>query len=143
MTGVFQKVIDNASTYGIRAIAINRRGYKESSPFASEDLTSLEDMTCTPEDRRKFMAGQALELAEFIKQLIDKNMISARKSDQGGVVMLGWSLGNAYVFDFLSHVKTLPDRGLSALMEQHLREYIVFGKSCFPSFHHDHRQTKE
>jgi hypothetical protein len=136
ITGVFQKVIDDAPTYGIRAIAINRRGYKDSSPFTSEELTSLEAETCTLEERRRFMTGQALELADFIKHLVDRNMVSPQDGNQGGVAILGWSLGNAYVFDFLSHVTTLPDHELSALVKQYLREYIVFGKSCHQSFYH-------
>jgi pimeloyl-ACP methyl ester carboxylesterase len=130
LLGVFQKVIDDATSHNIRAIAINRRGYKDSSPFTPEELAPLAAEGRTPEDSKKFMKGQAVELADFIKHLIDNNMVSRRHKDQGGITLLGWSLGNAYVIDFLSHVSTLPDE-LSTLMKNYLSGYIVFGEfSC-------------
>jgi pimeloyl-ACP methyl ester carboxylesterase len=127
LLGVFQKVIDNAASYHIRAIAINRRGYKDSSPFTPEELAPLVVEASSPEDSRKFMKGQAVELAEFIKHLVDNKMVSPRNNEQGGITLLGYSLGNAYILDFLSHVSTLPDE-LSTLVKTYVRGYIVFGE---------------
>jgi hypothetical protein len=127
-TGIFQRFVDLAPSHGFRAIAANRRDYQGSTPYTPSEMQAIQTTPVAAEDTRAFMKDRAGETAGFIKHLVEDVGISALHDGRGGVVILAWSLGSVYAFNFLDMVKTLPTP-LSAVVTRNVRGLIVYGGS--------------
>jgi pimeloyl-ACP methyl ester carboxylesterase len=127
--GIFQRFVDLAPSHGFRAIAVNRRDYQGSTPYTPSEMKAIQTIPVAAQDTRAFMKDRAGETAGFIKHIVEEVGIPAPHDGRGGVVILAWSLGSVYAFNFLDMVKTLP-APLSAVVTTNVRGLIVYGGSC-------------
>ena len=76
------------------------------------------------------MQQRGAEIARFLSWFIDDEQIPPRSNDtngiNGGISLLGWSLGNTTTLSLLAFANTL-DPGLMKKLAKHLRKVVVFG----------------
>jgi pimeloyl-ACP methyl ester carboxylesterase len=116
-------------------VSVNRRGYGESTPFSSAELAVL--TSGTDEERQDFVAKRGRELLSFVDTFIQANNIPSVEEDytgrQGGVILLGWSLGAYVVLSALTQLETLSTDKLARL-RSHLSSVIIHGGCALSLF---------
>lgn len=77
---------------------------------------------------KKYLYQRGLELASFLCHIIkDGNLYPASPGQgTGGIIMTGWSLGNAAGFAFLGHLDSYPTEIVQAI-RPYLKAYFVYG----------------
>ncbi|KAL0950281.1 hypothetical protein HGRIS_010261 [Hohenbuehelia grisea] len=124
---IFRKLAAHSFTRGIRVIAINRRGYSESTPFSVEQ--KAERASVPPQST--WLHDRGIEIAKFIDGLIQKEHLPEVSVDAetgsvtGGVVILGWSAGASYTNATIACVEHL-EAAIQSRLGTHLRGNIVY-----------------
>ena len=123
-----------AAANRVRLIHVNRRDYPGSTPLSDSELVALGSTNL--ETRAKALAQQGTDIGLFLAWLVREEKIPAMSVDrsgkqQGGIVLVAWSLAHTPLAGFLAHADTLPVDAIWAL-EPCLRAYCIFGKH--PSF---------
>ncbi|KAL6307574.1 hypothetical protein BKA93DRAFT_768745, partial [Sparassis latifolia] len=110
---------------GLRIVAINRRGYAPSTPFAPADLAVLATGG-TEEVKEALLTARGIEIANFIDAFIQKHDIPPISEDGkgGGVGLLGWSAGNTVTLSAIANLDKLPSEVQSRLA-RYLRALII------------------
>ncbi|KAK7037590.1 hypothetical protein VNI00_011082 [Paramarasmius palmivorus] len=111
----FEKLHDYAHEYNIRTIVWNRRDYPGSTRYTNEELAELQ------QGKRVFIDRLGFQVADFIKQLIEKEKIPKATLDRkaGGVAIMGWSMGTATAMALFSDPSII-----SPEVHDHLKEYV-------------------
>lgn len=124
----------HAASQNLRLFAINMREYPGSSPFTDAEVANLVSSD-------EAIAGAALfdqvkDIAYLIAHIIKTEDIPApvevdgRKA--GGVSVLAWSGGNAFLFSLLANSSAL-DADVGTLLGHYITYAIVYGKSTLIS----------
>jgi hypothetical protein len=123
-------MIPFAAASRARVILVNRRDYPGSAPFSDAELASLgsPDM----ETRAKALAQQGIDIGLFLARLVRDEKIPPVSIDQdgnqqGGLVLVAWSLAHTPMSGFLAYADELPVDVLQTL-EPCLRTYCIFGE---------------
>ena len=127
---IFSKLFPAAQTHNLRIIALNRRDYVGSTPYSPAELSVL---TAGDDEHFAFLHARGLEIARFLVYVVKELKIPPVSADkkEGGLAVLGWSLGNVTTLAFLSYLKTYPSEVIQAL-NSYLRSFFLFGKFlCF------------
>lgn len=105
---VFARVMTLASSYSFRFVAVTRRDYPGSTPYSTAELAVLTNGTAV--EKAKFMTARGVEIATFIDNFIRLYNLPGVSDDgrNGGIAVLGWSLGNAFSIATIASVPTLP-----------------------------------
>jgi pimeloyl-ACP methyl ester carboxylesterase len=119
----FKKCCPLAHKYKLRLIAVSRRGFGGSTPFHADEVDAIKRKEASKDDFAKFMADRAWELATFIRILTEKNAGIL----QGGISLMGWSLGNAYCLKLLEMLEDGAFGELGAMLNTILDGYIMYG----------------
>jgi pimeloyl-ACP methyl ester carboxylesterase len=106
--GIFQKVQALMPTSGARFIAINRRDYPQSTPYSAAEIHVITNGTDA--DRTQFSTARGVELLTFVSQFILQNALPQISNDgsSGGVVLIGWSLGNPLPIAAVANIDKVP-----------------------------------
>ncbi|KAF9801423.1 hypothetical protein IEO21_10112 [Rhodonia placenta] len=128
---VFQKVMALAANYGLRIVGINRRDYPGSTPFSHSELAVLSGGS--DDERADFVRARGLEIATFVDRFIENQGVPPISEDgkSGGIALLGWSLGSAFVLSTISCCDTWPTE-LQSRLKTHLRALILQSKAWSP-----------
>jgi pimeloyl-ACP methyl ester carboxylesterase len=125
---IFRKAIDGAPSHGLRVIAVDRRHYGKSTPFTEAELAPLKaDDALETGAIEPFMDQRAVEIAKFIKALVETDSLPKPDGQQGGMVLIGWSIGNVFGLDFLARSARLPCE-LRAILGTYVRGYVIYGE---------------
>ncbi|EAU83888.2 hypothetical protein CC1G_11982 [Coprinopsis cinerea okayama7 len=105
---IFQKVLDLAPKSGLRIVAINRRDYPGSSPLSTEQLNCA---TGSDEEKAGYLRDRGLEYLYFLDRFIQLKGLPLISEDgkQGGVALLGWSLGTSFSTAAIASAPSLED----------------------------------
>lgn len=82
---MYDKLLAAAPAEGVRFVAISRRGYPGSTPFADNEIAGL----TTDDAREAFLRARGAEVAEFVSRFLEKFPLPK----SGGAALMGWSLG--------------------------------------------------
>ncbi|KAF8224406.1 alpha/beta-hydrolase [Tricholoma matsutake] len=120
---IFQKVSVISRNAGIRFIAINRRGYKGSTPFPDTDKDIFTQGTDT--QKTEWLKSRGLEISNFVNSFISReNLPAISPEGKGGCVLLGWSMGCSFTMSAIAHIGDLPSSA-QVLLASRLRAYIL------------------
>ncbi|KAH9972937.1 Alpha/Beta hydrolase protein [Lactifluus volemus] len=127
-SGIFSPMIQFAAANRVRLILLNRRDYPGSTPFSDTELAELGSPDL--ETRAKALAQQGIDVGLFLAWLVREEKLPPVSTDrngqqQGGIVLVAWSLAHTPLAGFLAHIDALPDDALRAL-EPCLRSYCIF-----------------
>ncbi|KAF9264169.1 hypothetical protein L218DRAFT_958595 [Marasmius fiardii PR-910] len=124
---IFQKVIDLAVFRGIRFVAINRRAFPGSTPYTPHELDTVYNQSSTETEKDAFMEERGHEILQFIDNFIQKNDLPPLSTDgmNGGVAILGWSIGASHAAAAVASSYTLPD-DVRARLSLYLRSLIFY-----------------
>ena len=77
-----------------------------------------------------FLQARGLEIARFLAWVIREKKIPRASDDkkEGGLAILGWSLGNLTTMAFMRYLNTYPSDVLEAL-RPYLRTLFIYGAS--------------
>jgi pimeloyl-ACP methyl ester carboxylesterase len=126
--GIFRKAVDGAPSHGVRVIAVDRRHYGGSSPFTEAELAPLKAGDALETGAIElFMDRRAVELAKFIQGLVETDSLPKPDAQQGGIVLIGWSIGNVFGLDFLTRSARLPCE-LRAILSTYVCRYVIYGE---------------
>jgi hypothetical protein len=133
LAGIFGPMIPFAAANRVRLILVNRRDYPGSTPLSDAELAALGSSHL--ETRAKALAQQGTDIGLFLAWLVREEKIPAMSIDwsgrqQGGIVLVAWSLAHTPLTGFLAHADTLPADALRTL-EPCLRAYCIFGEHTF------------
>ena len=126
-------MIPFAAANRVRLVLVNRRDYPGSTPFSDTELAELGSSHL--KTRAKALAQQGTDIGLFLAWLIREEKIPAMSVDwkgkqQGGIVLVAWSLAHTPLAGFLASADTLPADTLRTL-EPCLRAYCIFGEHTF------------
>ncbi|KIK69443.1 hypothetical protein GYMLUDRAFT_152193 [Collybiopsis luxurians FD-317 M1] len=119
----FHKVHSYAHAFNLRTVLVHRRDYTGSTPYALTELQEIE------QGSRVFWEQSSAQLAEFLGMFIEEEKIPKLKehSRNGGIAMLGWSMGAVPVLSFLATAKKpLVSPGLLELLEGYIGECVLY-----------------
>lgn len=123
MKAWFKPVFSSASSKGVRVVSLNRRGYPGTTPYSPAELKTLS------EGGVEGLKACGVELALFLDGLIDNLSLPAPsiKENEGGLAIMGWSLGNVIPLSTVASVSALKPQ-VQTQLQSYLRRLIVFGK---------------
>ncbi|KAJ7606492.1 Alpha/Beta hydrolase protein, partial [Roridomyces roridus] len=105
-----------AAKYNTRIICPARRGYPGSTPFTPAEVAEMEAGSKTVQERL------ARQVGWFLLHLIEKGTIT----DGGGIVLVGWSLGNATTLSLLGAEPGVIEHEVYHVLEKHLRRLVLY-----------------
>ncbi|KAI0666397.1 hypothetical protein C8Q78DRAFT_984275 [Trametes maxima] len=122
---VFEPMMRVASKAGVRFVSINRRDYPGSTPLTVEDNRVLS--SGSEDEKELFLRARGIEVANFIDRFIEEKQLPPplEGGRDGGVVLIGWSLGCAFVFSALANVDALPG-AVKSRLTAYLRAFIMY-----------------
>ena len=121
-----------APSVGLRFVALNRRDYPSSTPIFKAEIDELHPI---PDgESYEWHRLRGLQYATFISNFVKENGIPPISQDgkEGGVALVGWSLGSTYAIAPLAYVDTYPPQ-LQAFLKQYVRGLILQGESILSS----------
>lgn len=103
-SGIFERVQEKAKDANVRFVAVTRRNYEGSTPFSEAELDVIAGGT--EKEKTTFMINRGVELLVFIdKFLVEKKTPSSQEGNpNGGVAIIGWSLGNTVTLAAIAHL---------------------------------------
>ncbi|KAK7440951.1 hypothetical protein VKT23_016728 [Stygiomarasmius scandens] len=112
----FEKLHDHAFKLNLRTLIWNRRDYPRSTKYSDEELEDLN------QGRKVFIDKLGRQLADFVKQFIQKENIPIATADRkaGGVAIMGWSMGAATAMSVFSDPSLLSTESYNLL-----KDYII------------------
>ncbi|KAL5521136.1 hypothetical protein ACEPAG_9058 [Sanghuangporus baumii] len=127
----FIRLFPLAPSYNLRIIAINRRDYTDSTQLSDSDLALL--FSSNTENHKQFLRSRGLEIARFLAWVIDELKIPLQESQRdgardGGLTLLGWSLGSITTLAFLRHLPSFP-KELVDKLAPYLKTFIIYDSS--------------
>ena len=126
-------MIPFAAANRVRLVLVNRRDYPGSTPLSDAELAELGSPHL--QTRAKALAQQGADIGLFLAWLVREEKIPAMSVDwkgrqQGGIVLVAWSLAHTPLAGFLASADKLPADALRTL-EPCLRAYCIFGEYTF------------
>ncbi|KAJ3575316.1 hypothetical protein NP233_g1187 [Leucocoprinus birnbaumii] len=106
-SGIFEPVQALSKAANVRFVAVTRRNYRGSSPFTEEELRVVN--RGSEEEKTAFVVNRGLEFLNFIDKFLMQNQIpvqAAQNGAPGGIVVLGWSLGNTVALSAIANLKS-------------------------------------
>lgn len=78
--------------------------------------------------RKIFQDRLGVQIAWFLKHFIENEHTPAVTADRtaGGIILMGWSFGNATNLSLLADPTTIP-RSVYEIIEPHLRSLVLYG----------------
>ena len=118
----FHKLLPLAALDNVRLVILNRRDYKGSTKYTDEEL---EDLNA---GRASFMERLGLEVAYFLSWFARTYNIPHISADRtsGGLVVMGWSLGNATSIALLAYPEVIGKEAYQFL-QPYFRQLILYG----------------
>jgi hypothetical protein len=108
----------------VRLVIVNRQEYSGSSKYTEAEIDDL------MAGRTSFMERLGLRVTRFLLWFIQTYNIprSSKDHKSGGLVVMGWSLGNATSLAFLGQPNAVSKESHQKL-KQYLNKVIIFGQS--------------
>jgi len=119
-------LVPYAAASNIRLIIPNRRDYAGSTPYTDQELEALKN------GQDSAMENIAKEMARLCRWFIEMQSLPKISSDRknGGIVLMGWSLGNATTISLFGWPDAIGKEALG-LLEGYIRKLVVWGESNF------------
>ncbi|KAK7053255.1 hypothetical protein VNI00_003881 [Paramarasmius palmivorus] len=124
---IFSKIVDIATTHGIRFVAINRRAFPGSTAYTTEELDAITSPNSSQAEKNAFLEARGHEIATFIDTFIQEFDLPPLSADGtcGGVAILGWSIGSSHAAAAVGSSLTLPS-DVRARLGRYLRSLIFY-----------------
>ncbi|KIK52981.1 hypothetical protein GYMLUDRAFT_49647 [Collybiopsis luxurians FD-317 M1] len=130
---IFKRLLPLSSKFNLRIVAPSRRGFPGSTPFNPSEraLFSQEEAAASHEMKAKFLELRAVEILRFIDGFIQRSGIppiseSFSSTPQGGIGLVGWSLGSTFSMAAVAHMdSSLVSDEMRDRLGQYLRTYIM------------------
>ncbi|KAL5510980.1 hypothetical protein ACEPAG_3699 [Sanghuangporus baumii] len=123
----FSRLLPFAKQHNLRVIALNRRDYVGSTPYCESELAIINSNN--DDAFPAFLRARGLEIARFLVWVIrEKNIPRASSSAdgrEGGLAVLGWSLGNLITMAFMRYLKSYPSEVVEAI-RPYLRTFYIY-----------------
>jgi hypothetical protein len=111
---------------------LNRRDFHGSTPYSDDELAIIQDGN-NPKALKQFRADRGHEIGRFIYNIIEKEHLPHVKHKateiEGGVVLMGWSLGNSFGFAMLAHMRSMHPE-MAVVLQEYVHTYIAFGEEA-------------
>jgi pimeloyl-ACP methyl ester carboxylesterase len=120
---VFEPLHALATQYHLRLFAVQRRGYSGSSNYSENELADLQSGNCAFLDRLTVLLGH------LIYHLIKKYDLPKPNAErtEGGVALLGWSIGCATSIPFLSDMNVFEPEQYE-LLRRYIIKLVLYGQ---------------
>jgi len=111
---VFRPLFPIAAEHGFRIVALYRRGYPPpgKTDSNSDDAFQFGDAV---DRQREILSTQGQQFATFLERFISKSGIPPAQNGNGGIAVLGWSLGTLAVAAWLGNLDKVPSETLATL----------------------------
>ena len=134
---IFSRLLLLASKYNFRIIAPNRRDYGDSSSLTVDELANIN--LPDPVQHADFLRARGQDIANFLVYAIKKLRIhpispSRDAGTEGGVVLIGWSMGNIATMSFVRFFRTFP-QDVQDTITQYLQSLVIYGKQVLDLFY--------
>ncbi len=122
-TDAFEPVHSKAAQYNLRTIAVQRKDYTGSSDYTDAELVDLHDGNKAHLDRLTVLLGH------LIQHLIQAHNIPEpnRERTEGGIVIIGWSIGSATILTLLANSHLLGQERYD-LLRRYLVKLVFYGE---------------
>ncbi|EIM81568.1 uncharacterized protein STEHIDRAFT_161747 [Stereum hirsutum FP-91666 SS1] len=138
-SGIFTRLLPFAPQHGARIILVNRRDYPGSTPFSDSEQQLLS--SCLPttaeaaQNMRSYMKDRSRELYHFLVEVATTEAIP-NVSEKSGMIVVGWSLGSAWITALLAHLEEFEGAGI--MLQSYARKFICldppYGAVGFPHY---------
>ncbi|KAI0755694.1 Alpha/Beta hydrolase protein [Fomes fomentarius] len=113
---VWKRLLPFAPSHNVRIVSVNRRDYPGATPYTDRDRALLQtaadatESSVALEALLTFMNERARELHDFLVEFVRSNKIpvARHEANAGGIVIVGWSLGAAWMTALLANVGSFP-----------------------------------
>ncbi|KAH9829969.1 uncharacterized protein C8Q71DRAFT_384822 [Rhodofomes roseus] len=121
---IFKRLQSIAPPANLRIVAINRRGYRGSTPVSEESAKLL--TTGTAEEKLRTSDELCKEILYFADAFIQTEGVPPILNDRhgGGIALLGWSAGNSYVTRAIADIANYPPE-MQARLAKYVRALIM------------------
>ncbi|KAJ7773854.1 hypothetical protein B0H16DRAFT_1304083 [Mycena metata] len=110
-----------APKHNLRTILCNRRHYHGTTKYSEEELSELKAGSKCIQDKL------GLQTAWFLEHFVKNEGITKVTADRrgGGVILMGWSFGNATTLAILADPEVIP-RPVYETIEPYLRSLVLY-----------------
>jgi pimeloyl-ACP methyl ester carboxylesterase len=117
----FQPMINCAHSKNFRVINWNRRHYRGTTPYSEEELDDLK------KGCKAFFDKHAAQIAWFLAHLVQVEQVPKPdpEAKTGGIVVMGWSFGNATSLTILSDPNAI-EKSVYETIEPYLRSVFLY-----------------
>ncbi|OSC99304.1 hypothetical protein PYCCODRAFT_1446899 [Trametes coccinea BRFM310] len=130
-SGVFKRLIPFAEQYNTRLLLVNRRDYPGSEPYTPEEKAHLARIASAPEGNPKtkeeakaVMRDRGRELYDFLVDYVQREDVPPANGNEGGIIVVGWSLGSVWISALLAIVSQIPEG--SVQLSKYVRRTILY-----------------
>lgn len=119
-SGSFEKIHLHSHQRNLRTVIVNRRDYYGSTKYTDAELDDLNH------GRKVFFDRLAIQMAYFIKHLVDEGIpkISSDRAG-GGVAVMGWSIGAVTMLALFSDAGLLSS-SLYKELQCYVKDFIIY-----------------
>ncbi|OSC96865.1 hypothetical protein PYCCODRAFT_1399794 [Trametes coccinea BRFM310] len=132
-SAVFKRLIPFAEQYNTRLLLVNRRDYPGAEPYTPEEkanlarIASAPDSPETKEEAKAAMRDRGRELYDFLLDYVQREDIPRANGNEGGIIVLGWSMGSVWISALLAIVSQIPEG--SVQLSKYVRRAILYDTS--------------
>lgn len=123
-TAIFKRVQAIAANKGVRFVAINRRNYPGSTPYSPAELEVIDKGS--EEQKNIWLDTRGHEIASFVVSFIEKEQIPPISGREGGVILLGWSVGVGEANATIATADSLPS-DIRTTFTSYIRGLVLHG----------------
>ncbi|CDO72522.1 hypothetical protein BN946_scf184983.g5 [Trametes cinnabarina] len=133
-SGVFKRLLPFAAQNNTRLLLVNRRDYPGSKPYTPEErkhfacvAEGAPDSLQAKEDAKAVMRDRARELFDFLVDYVRREKVPQANGKEGGIVIVGWSLGSTWITSLLASVDQFPEDDVQ--LSKYVRRVVLFDAS--------------
>ncbi|TBU30271.1 hypothetical protein BD311DRAFT_755099 [Dichomitus squalens] len=133
-SGNFTRLLPLGKARHARIVLVNRRDYPGAVPYTESEQLLLSDAHSDDEVIKSnlalFMKQRAQELLGFLVELVQAGGVTPAEPirNKGGIVVAGWSLGQAWMTALLAHASSSP---ASSRLREYIRRVVLYDPPSF------------
>jgi len=110
---------------------VNRRDFPGSDPYDDRERQQLSSAAASPVAQSiltSYMEDRARELWDFMVKFVAEEDIPPPNGTEGGIILVAWSFGAAWLTSFLANVSSFPVNDVD--LHAYVRRTILYDPPC-------------
>ncbi|OSD08611.1 hypothetical protein PYCCODRAFT_1448798 [Trametes coccinea BRFM310] len=130
---IFKRLLPFACKFNTRIVLLARRDYPGASPYTDHERATITRLYNSPRspttevEMAAILTAHGRDVYDFLVDYVAHERIPPAKGCQGGIILVGWSLGATSITALLANLKSYPVGAVS--LDTYVRRVILYETS--------------